>query len=116
MAIGAHTHKLAKMAYQELSSLCHYNGRQVVEIYCHHPFTDANQGPIINFNVKQSDGHYIGYNQVGRCIDLFSPNYMSRYHSMMSQLKVGRNQCLKRAKQFNGVKPWPKVSSLVFRF
>ncbi|XP_023320450.1 molybdenum cofactor sulfurase [Eurytemora carolleeae] len=60
--ISAHTFALAQYTFNRLNRLVHWNGKPVVEIYSKTQYDDVNkQGGIINFNLKDSRGNYIGY-------------------------------------------------------
>lgn len=64
-SISEHTFYLAKYTFDNLKSLRHSNGKEVVEFYCKTDYTDINkQGPIICFNVLNPNGEYVGYAQV----------------------------------------------------
>uniref|UniRef100_A0A182JK47 Molybdenum cofactor sulfurase n=1 Tax=Anopheles atroparvus TaxID=41427 RepID=A0A182JK47_ANOAO len=63
--IQRHTFMLARYCHQRLLALEHANGRPVVELYHDTTFDDANlQGAIVNFNVRNEDGSYVGYAEV----------------------------------------------------
>eukprot|EP00117_Sycon_ciliatum_P000563 scpid8009/ scgid6098/ Molybdenum cofactor sulfurase; Molybdenum cofactor sulfurtransferase len=66
-AVEKHTHQLASLAYAQLTSMCHSNGKPVVEVYSSTAYqSSAVQGPVVAFNLLQPDGTYIGNNQVGK--------------------------------------------------
>ena len=49
----------------QLSSMKHYNGAPVCEIFSSRDFSNPKtQGPIINFNFKKPDGSWVGYVEV----------------------------------------------------
>ena len=65
--MSQHVVRLSYLLYTELRELCHHNGRLAVEIYKEADATYGNpatQGPIIAFNLQDSDGNYIGKSQV----------------------------------------------------
>ena len=73
--IASHTFSLTEYTHSRLSSLRHYNGAQVCELYtsCPHLLPEK-QGPILSFNVLCSDGRYVGYtilNTVAKSTDIF---------------------------------------------
>lgn len=64
-AISRHTFSLARYFHHELAKLKHSNGAALVEIYCASDFEDISiQGGIVCFNLKRSDGSYIGCSEV----------------------------------------------------
>jgi len=65
--ISAHTCYLSGALYSELSSIRHGNGLPLCEIYKHPESTYGNsktQGPIIAFNVRNSQGGWVGKSNV----------------------------------------------------
>lgn len=63
--IREHTFSLARRVYHSLKNLCHYNNKPVAILYCDNDFDDPEtQGPIVSFNLLESDGSYIGYHKV----------------------------------------------------
>ncbi|KAF8477551.1 pyridoxal phosphate-dependent transferase [Kalaharituber pfeilii] len=72
--ISKHTTALAMCLYQHLLRLEHYNKRHVCKVYSEPlhfqdgcPWSDdwsARQGPIVTFNMKRSDGGWVGYSEV----------------------------------------------------
>jgi len=64
--ISTHSYELARLVYTRLSSWRHSNGRRLAVLY--HGDGDfqssRTQGPIVNFNLLQADGTYIGFTQV----------------------------------------------------
>ncbi|XP_028982931.1 molybdenum cofactor sulfurase isoform X2 [Betta splendens] len=71
--IQQHTFGLARYTYMLLSSLCHGNGRPVAQIYSEGRFeSPSTQGPILNFNLMDSNGQIIGYSQVDRMASLYN--------------------------------------------
>ncbi|KAF9128958.1 hypothetical protein BGW39_004610 [Mortierella sp. 14UC] len=72
-AISLHVTSLHRLLYQSMKSLKHYNGTSLCDIYVES--TDLGSdlvgnpemyGPILNFNLKRSNGHWIGYGDVER--------------------------------------------------
>ncbi|KAH2981118.1 hypothetical protein KXW58_002222 [Aspergillus fumigatus] len=67
--ISSHTRFLAKRLYDRLNALRHFNGQRVCELY-KSPRSDYNQpstqGPIIAFNLRNSQGSWIGKSEVER--------------------------------------------------
>ena len=71
-AIADYTFHITNYLYHYIRSLCHANGRKVAEIYTENAIlTKENHGSILNFNLLDSDGNYIGFNQVLYFIALF---------------------------------------------
>ncbi|OJD11309.1 hypothetical protein AJ78_07892 [Emergomyces pasteurianus Ep9510] len=65
--ISRHTSALAKLLYDGLSSKRHANGSSVCEMYKHNTssYDDrATQGPIVSFNMRNSNGEWIGKSEV----------------------------------------------------
>ncbi|XP_050081080.1 molybdenum cofactor sulfurase [Anopheles maculipalpis] len=63
--IQRHTFQLARYCYRSLQGLEHANGGRVVELYHDTAFGDpASQGAIVNFNVLNDDGGYVGFAEV----------------------------------------------------
>ena len=61
-AISSHTFSLTEYTHSKLSSLRHFNGAPVCELYTSSAQLDSHtQGPILSFNVLRSDGRYVGY-------------------------------------------------------
>lgn len=64
-AITKHTFALAQFTYKEMKSFKHANGFSLCEIYSDTKFDDmTTQGPVVNFNLINCHGEYIGYSQV----------------------------------------------------
>lgn len=66
-AVSQHTSQLAGVLHHELSSLRHANGGPVCEIYKdpNSTYGDAEtQGPIVAFNVRNSQGGWVGKSKV----------------------------------------------------
>lgn len=67
--ISSHTRYLAKRLYDRLFSLAHHNGVRVCQFY-KSPTSDyedpSTQGPIVSFNLRNSDGEWIGKTEVER--------------------------------------------------
>lgn len=65
--IACHTSRLFRSLYSSLRSLRHANGSPLCKIYTDHPSSDSNprtQGPIIAFNLKNSQGAWISNTEV----------------------------------------------------
>ncbi|KAK6334526.1 hypothetical protein TWF730_003740 [Orbilia blumenaviensis] len=65
--VSAHASGLAKVAYERLSSLRHSNGAPVCEIYKDERASygdSTTQGPTVAFNIRRSDGSWIGKSKV----------------------------------------------------
>lgn len=63
--ISQHCFNLAKYLYASLKELKYSNGRKVVHFYHDTDFMSiADQGGIVNFNVLQNDGSFVGYSEV----------------------------------------------------
>jgi len=70
--ISLHTFHLSQYLHRCLSALKYHNGRGLIEFYTAAGFNDRRrQGPIVTFNVKNFDGHYIGYAQVEKILSLY---------------------------------------------
>ncbi|XP_030060557.1 molybdenum cofactor sulfurase [Microcaecilia unicolor] len=70
--IKEHTFALANYTYTVLADLKHPNGTPVARIYNDTEFRSSDvQGPIINFNVLDENGHVIGYSQVDKLANLY---------------------------------------------
>ncbi|PLB54656.1 molybdenum cofactor sulfurase [Aspergillus steynii IBT 23096] len=67
--ISSHTRYLAKALYERLSALTHFNGQKVFQFYMT-PDVDfedtSTQGPILAFNLRSSQGAWIGKSEVER--------------------------------------------------
>ncbi|KAK8799195.1 hypothetical protein WA171_005942, partial [Blastocystis sp. BT1] len=60
--INSHVYSLTRYLYEQLSSLHHSNGAELVEIYGKHAANNKDiQGGIVAFNLKHPDGSYFGY-------------------------------------------------------
>ncbi|XP_036375477.1 molybdenum cofactor sulfurase [Megalops cyprinoides] len=71
--IQLHTFGLARYTYMLLSSLRHSNGRPVAQIYASTEYDDPDtQGAILNFNLLDSQGSFVGYSQVDKLASLFN--------------------------------------------
>lgn len=65
--ISGHTGFLANELFERLSSLKHYNGSPVCQLYASpsSSYTDrSTQGPIIAFNLRDSRGNWVGKSEV----------------------------------------------------
>ena len=65
--VSSHACYLSRVLYSELSSMMHSNGLPVCEIYKHPDSTYGNsktQGPTIAFNVRNSQGGWVGKSDV----------------------------------------------------
>eukprot|EP01106_Pelomyxa_sp_JSP_P009346 TRINITY_DN253_c0_g2_i3.p1 TRINITY_DN253_c0_g2~~TRINITY_DN253_c0_g2_i3.p1 ORF type:complete len:334 (+),score=102.02 TRINITY_DN253_c0_g2_i3:227-1228(+) len=63
--ISRHVWAVTSWLYSQLSSLRHSNGNPVFVIYGKHSMKDpVVQGSIVNFNVKDKNGEYVGYSTV----------------------------------------------------
>ncbi|KAL6047501.1 Molybdenum cofactor sulfurase, partial [Balamuthia mandrillaris] len=65
-AIARHTSTLIRYLHQELESLRHNNGRLVVTVYGRSSSSSSSSsfGPILSFNLRKSNGDWVGYRQV----------------------------------------------------
>ncbi|KAG5842204.1 hypothetical protein ANANG_G00175170 [Anguilla anguilla] len=71
--IQLHTFGLARYTYILLTSLHHSNGKPLARIYCDTDFEDPSmQGAILNFNLLDSQGNFVGYSQVEKLASLFN--------------------------------------------
>ena len=65
-AVQQHTFALTQYTFREVKSMMHYNGVSLCKLYCDGEYVDSGkQGSVINFNVVNVNGEYIGYTQVG---------------------------------------------------
>ncbi|RDK47136.1 molybdenum cofactor sulfurase [Aspergillus phoenicis ATCC 13157] len=65
--ISSHTRFLAKRLYDRMTTLRHYNGESVCHVYgpSHSDYTNpSTQGPILAFNLRSSQGAWIGKSEV----------------------------------------------------
>uniref|UniRef100_A0A182K4H7 Molybdenum cofactor sulfurase n=1 Tax=Anopheles christyi TaxID=43041 RepID=A0A182K4H7_9DIPT len=63
--IQRHTFQLASYCFRKLQALQHANGSRVIELYHDTAFGDSqSQGAIVNFNVLNDDGGYVGFAEV----------------------------------------------------
>lgn len=63
-AISKHTSVLSNYTYQQLKLLKHENGQPLCEIYSTGSYLDRKaQGPIVSFNLRDSEGAWIGYSK-----------------------------------------------------
>ena len=66
-AVCNHTFSITRYTYQSMLKLCHYNCQPLCQIYSENDYSDAiRQGPVINFNLLDAKGKFIGYSQVFR--------------------------------------------------
>ena len=66
--VSQHTFLLAQMVYKELSRLRHWNGQPVCVLYHDSHFDDVStQGGVVNLNILDPDGEFVGYSQVSLC-------------------------------------------------
>lgn len=60
--ISRHVFNLAKLLFEELSTLKHSNGKSLVQFYHATNFeSSSTQGGIVNFNLRHADESYVGY-------------------------------------------------------
>lgn len=60
--ISKHTFNLGRYLVAQLMSLHHLNGKPLCLFYHDSDYTDPNlQGGIVNFNIKHSDGSFVGF-------------------------------------------------------
>ncbi|XP_058063911.1 molybdenum cofactor sulfurase [Anopheles bellator] len=63
--ISQHTFRIARYCFQQLQQLEHANGSKVIKLYHDTSFGDArSQGAIVNFNVLNDTGAYVGFAEV----------------------------------------------------
>jgi molybdenum cofactor sulfurtransferase len=65
---------LTRRLVEKLQALRHHNGSQVAIIYGNHDAEDeAQQGPIVAFSLRRSNGDFIGYAEVDKlaCLNNF---------------------------------------------
>ncbi|KAL4893844.1 molybdenum cofactor sulfurase [Aspergillus ambiguus] len=66
--VSAHARFLAKSLYDRLAALRHFNGERVCHFYMGRSpdFANSAQGPILAFNLRSSQGGWIGKSEVER--------------------------------------------------
>eukprot|EP00047_Mylnosiga_fluctuans_P008441 m.7256 g.7256 ORF g.7256 m.7256 type:complete len:779 (-) comp2177_c0_seq2:312-2648(-) len=65
--LGSAAFDLARMAYDQLTGLRHYNGSPAVVVYADTAFESSEtQGPTVAFNVFRADGSCVGYAEVAK--------------------------------------------------
>ncbi|KAG0047335.1 hypothetical protein BGZ83_007586 [Gryganskiella cystojenkinii] len=67
--IGPHVTALHQLLFQSMRALKHYNNTPICDIYVENDNDIGNPekyGPILNFNLKRSNGQWIGYGDVER--------------------------------------------------
>lgn len=63
--ISQHCFNLSKYLYESLKDLKYSNGRNVIHFYHDTDFsTKYDQGGIVNFNVLNPNGSFVGYSEV----------------------------------------------------
>ena len=74
-SIARHTSCLAKELAQRLQGLRHANGSIAAEMYGAWGCSDSvsPRGPTVAFNIRRSDGSYVGYNEVTKLAALHEP-------------------------------------------
>ena len=66
LLVSQHTFLLAQMVYKDLSLLRHWNGQPVCVLYHDGHFDNiSTQGGIVNLNILDPGGGFVGYSQVG---------------------------------------------------
>ncbi|KAJ7535046.1 hypothetical protein O6H91_12G016300 [Diphasiastrum complanatum] len=69
-SIMKHTWALTRYTASRLAALRHWNGASVCALYGNHDNetrchdAHSNQGPVVTFNLKRSDGSWVGYREV----------------------------------------------------
>ncbi|RAL16035.1 putative molybdenum cofactor sulfurase protein (HxB) [Aspergillus homomorphus CBS 101889] len=67
--VSTHTRFLARKLYDRMTALRHYNGERVCHVYsspCADFSDSSSQGPILAFNLRSSQGAWIGKSEVER--------------------------------------------------
>ncbi|ELT90808.1 hypothetical protein CAPTEDRAFT_166504, partial [Capitella teleta] len=65
--VASHSYKLAQLTFEGLSAYHHGNGTRVAKVYRHGDYVSSDeQGPVVNFNLVQSDGSFVGYAEVDK--------------------------------------------------
>lgn len=64
--VSRHAYSLVRFAFEQLTGLVHGNGRRLCTVYGRHEGFDSlkTQGPILSFNMRRSDGSWLGYAEV----------------------------------------------------
>ncbi|MCL4132072.1 UNVERIFIED_CONTAM: hypothetical protein GTU68_036892, partial [Idotea baltica] len=71
--VEEHVFNVARYLLYNLISLKHENNCRVAEVYCQAPpLSVRDHGPIVNFNVLDSLGAYVGYSQVEKVSSLYN--------------------------------------------
>ncbi|KFH63803.1 hypothetical protein MVEG_10496 [Podila verticillata NRRL 6337] len=68
-AISPHVTALHRLLFEQMRALVHYNGKPLCSLYVEDADMVGNPemyGPILNFNLKRSNGQWIGYGDVER--------------------------------------------------
>lgn len=68
-AISPHVTALHRLLFEQMRALVHYNGTPLCSLYVEDADMVGNPemyGPILNFNLKRSNGQWIGYGDVER--------------------------------------------------
>lgn len=72
--VSKHTFTLSRYVYEQLSVLKHSNGQPLAVLYHDFDYQSVKtQGGIVNFNLKRSNGDYVGYAEVRdkTCVCIF---------------------------------------------
>ncbi|EDV29543.1 uncharacterized protein TRIADDRAFT_20006, partial [Trichoplax adhaerens] len=71
-AVCNHTFSITRYTYQNMLKLCHYNCEPLCHIYGESDYSNStHQGPVINFNLLDSKGNFIGYSQVSKLAEMY---------------------------------------------
>ncbi|KAL7646918.1 UNVERIFIED_CONTAM: hypothetical protein RMT77_002175 [Armadillidium vulgare] len=70
--IEKHVFNISRYLIYNLKSLKHGNGVAVAEVYSKLNLARDNHGSIVNFNLKYSNGDYVGYSQVEKVSSLYN--------------------------------------------
>ncbi|KAL1998622.1 hypothetical protein VTN02DRAFT_5875 [Thermoascus thermophilus] len=107
--VSAHTRYLAKRLADRLSSLRHYNGAEICQLYTSPSgdYTDpSSQGPIVTFNLRNSRGEWVGKSVVEKVAGV--KNIQIRSGSLCNPggtaYHVGLNEGLLRRAYAEGVR------------
>ena len=68
--MSKHAHMLTGMLRDEMKTMQHANGSFLCIIYGHEEDTIVGQGPVVNFNLKHSDGTFVSPKDVARLASL----------------------------------------------
>nr|XP_033786525.1 molybdenum cofactor sulfurase isoform X2 [Geotrypetes seraphini] len=106
--IKEHTFALAYYTYTVLAGLKHPNGSPVAQIYNDTEFKSSDmQGPIINLNVLDEQGHVIGFSQVDKLASLYHIQFRTGCFCNNGACQKHLGASAEDMKKFFQVSEWP---------